>query len=121
MLGDKAEALETAAKSGDFDFVRANTPVFLEVARQLVADIANLLGKLAAKQAKPKRDRPDKEALARLCIGCKNNDMDEIDAVMAELEAYEYEFDDGLTAWLRENVDQINLDHIQEKLSAFVA
>jgi signal transduction histidine kinase/CheY-like chemotaxis protein len=119
MLGDKAEALEQAAKAGDFGFVRANNPVFLEVARQLVADIENLLGNIAATQVKPKKDTPDTEALARLFTGCKNNDMDEVDTAMAELEAYEYVFDDGLMAWLRDNVDQINLTQIQEKISAF--
>jgi len=116
-VGDRAEALEQAAKSGDFDFVRANNPALLEAARQLVADIDKLLAKLAVNDAKPQKDKPDKEALARLFSGCKNNDMDEVDAAMEELEGYAYESDAGLVAWLRENVDQIHLSQIQEKLS----
>jgi len=118
MIGDQAEALEQAAKAGDFDFVRANNPAFLAAAKRLVADIDKLFAKMAEKKAKPKKDRPDGETLEKLFIACKNNDMDDVDAAMSELEGYEYALDDGLIAWLRQNVDQMNFTEIQDKLAA---
>ena len=118
MVGDQAEALEKAAKSGNFNFVYAKNPAFLQATRRLVADIKKMLGKMAERDAKPKKDTPEQETLKKLSIACKNNDMDEVDAAMAELEGYEYELDNGLMAWLRENVEQINLAEIQGKISA---
>jgi len=119
-LGDQAEALEKAAKSGDFAFVRANNPACLQAAQRLVADIDELLGKIAGKSAKPRKDKPDRETLEKLSIACKNNDMDDVEAAMAELEDYEYEADDGLMVWLRKNVGEINLTQIEGKLSALL-
>ena len=117
-VGNQAEALEKAAKAGDFSFVNANNPVFLQTARQLVADISEMLDQIAAQNPKPQKDKPDNEPLARLLAACGTHDMDEVDEAMSELEAYEYQNDDGLVAWLRDNVDQINLAKIKEKLSA---
>ena len=118
MVGDQAEALEKAAKAGNFDFVRAHNPAFLEIVWRLVADIEQILGKVAASGTKPKKDKPDEETLKEMVIACKNNDMDDVEAAMSKLEGYEYESDDGLMAWLRKNVEQINLAEIEEKLSA---
>jgi HPt (histidine-containing phosphotransfer) domain-containing protein len=118
IVGDKAEALEKAAKSGDFDFVRVKNPPFLEVVRQLVTDIEKLLAKMTVNRAaKPQKDKPDGETLKNLLIACKNNDMDDMDEAMSQLESYEYRSDDGLMAWLKQNVAQMNLTEIQEKLS----
>ena len=43
--------------------------------------------------------------------------MDGADAAMAEIEAYEYDSDDGLAVWLRQNIDQMNFSQIKERLS----
>jgi hypothetical protein len=47
--------------------------------------------------------------------------MDGVDSAMMELETYDYESDNELSAWLRENVDKMNFAQIRERLSAISA
>jgi hypothetical protein len=57
------------------------------------------------------------EALSRLLAACDAYDMDGVDAAMKEIEASRYGADEGLVAWLRENVDRMNFAEIKERLS----
>ena len=118
--GDMAEALEKAAKAGDFDFVLAHNQDFIKNIENLVAHVDGMLEEMASKKSTPKKNRPDIETLTKLLTACKNYDMDGVDAAIAEIEKYEYESDDGLTAWLRANVEQMNFTQIEEKLSALI-
>jgi len=118
LIAAKAEALEKTAKAGDFDFVSANTPAFLDAVQKLVADIEDLLDKMFAENPKPQKDKPDAMVLAKLLTACENYDMDGVDAAMLELEGFEYESDNELLSWLRENVDQMNFTQIKERLLA---
>jgi len=43
--------------------------------------------------------------------------MSEAEAAIAEIECYEYENDNGLTVWLRKNIERMNFVQIIEKLS----
>ena len=115
-VGNLAEALETAANAGDIDFVLANHPAFLQAALELVANLKELLEKMTAGKAKPKKDKPDDKVLDRLLAACEHYDIDEIDAAIAEIESYTYESDTELVAWLRENVNQMNYTQIIKKL-----
>jgi len=116
LLGNQAMELEKAAKEGNFVYVRSNNPVFLDAANKLMADIDEFLGVMDAKSNKPVRQKPEDELLSRLADGCKNYDVDEIDAAMGEIEKSVYESDDGLVCWLRDNIDQMNYTLIIEKL-----
>jgi CheY-like chemotaxis protein/HPt (histidine-containing phosphotransfer) domain-containing protein len=116
--GDRAEALEKAAKAGDFGFVAANNAGFIEYVSMLVADIENALDKNIEKKERPKKDKPDMEVLLKLLAACKNYKTSDMEEAMAIIESFEYESDDGLAHWLRENVDQLNYSEIVEKLSA---
>jgi signal transduction histidine kinase/DNA-binding response OmpR family regulator len=115
-LGDKAKALEKAANARNFDFVSSNNNDFLRAAWKLVTDIEKMLDRIAEKKPKPKKEKPDLDVLSKLLFACKNYDMDGVDAAMAEIETYEYESNDGLAIWLRENVDHMNFAQIIEKL-----
>jgi HPt (histidine-containing phosphotransfer) domain-containing protein len=117
-VGAKAEALEHAAKDGNYDFVTAHNADFIEAAEVLIAALDDLLRKMAVENPKPRKDKPDSGALSRLLASCEAYDMDGVDAAMAEIEEYDYESDDGLAAWLRVNVDLMNFSQIREKLSA---
>ena len=116
-IGDRAEALEKAAKEGNIDFVNANNATFIEVVERLISELNNMLKQKSLKKPKPKKDRPDKKVLDRLIAACVAYDMDGVDAAMTELELYEYESDGGLAVWLRENVDMMNFAEVIEKLS----
>ena len=117
-VGTAAEALEKAADGGDIEFLNENNPAFLRAAGMLISDIEDMLRKIASENPKPLKTRPDDEILIRILSACENFRMDEVDAAMEELEYFEYTSDDGLSAWLRQNVDQMNFDQIIEKLSS---
>ncbi|MCL1812761.1 MAG: transporter substrate-binding domain-containing protein [Treponema sp.] len=119
ITGSGAEALEKAAKAGDFDFVSANNNAFIETAEKLLDDIENLLGGIAV-NPKPKKEKPDLELLAIILNACKNYDIEKIDAAMAKIDSYEYESDDGLAVWLRDNVDHLDYEQIAERLSSLL-
>ena len=119
-VGGQAKVLEKAAKEGDFDFVSANTPALLEAAARLVADIRELLAKLATENPRPRKGEPDRDLLKQLLAACENFNVDGIDAAMAELESCEYESGGELVSWLRANVDRADYAQIEERLSTLI-
>ena len=116
-IGNMAETLEKAAREGDFAFVSKNNVFFWETVEALIAGLNDLLRQMASLGRKPGRDQPDEETLKKLLAACEAYDMDGVDAAMAELESFEYESGGGLLAWLKENVAQMNLRQIKERLS----
>ena len=114
-----AEDLEKAALAGDYDYVAAQNANLVEKALNLITGINALLKEIDADNQKPKKERPDKDTLNKLCIACENYDMIGVDAALEELEANDYEFDGELVVWLRENAEQMNFDEISKKLSLF--
>jgi signal transduction histidine kinase/CheY-like chemotaxis protein len=117
-LGDQAEALEMAAKEGKYDYVAANNGNFIQIAEKMISDLDSMLSQMTTGKAKPKKDKPDGAVLEKLLKACDIYDMDGVDAAMTEIENYEYESDDGLSAWLRKNVEMMNFAQIKERLAA---
>jgi CheY-like chemotaxis protein len=117
-LGKRAEELEHAARSGDFEFVSANNGAFLEAADRLLANLSSSLEVLRASEKKPEKAEPDSEVLERLREACAKYDMDEVDATMAELERFTYARQPELVAWLRESVDKMEFQQILDRLPA---
>ena len=115
-VGDKAEALEKAAKEGNFDFIKANNADFLAMTAKLVSDLEKMLGNIDADKPIPRKDKIDPEALKKLLDACEQYDMDGVDAAMEEIERFEYDSDNGLCGWLRTNVEETNFAQIKEKL-----
>ncbi|MCL2042542.1 MAG: ATP-binding protein [Treponema sp.] len=115
--GDTAETLEKAAVAGDYNFVNSANQKFLDIILQLLTDIENVILK-SEKNQKPVREKPDDLILADLLKSCESYDIDKIDAAMAEIECCEYSRDEGLAAWLRDNVDQGKYGLIIDKLSS---
>ena len=116
-VGESAWELEKAAKTGDLDYINKNTPAFLESAWKLINDLDAMLLAINAENPKPKKDKPDSEALSRLLEACEMYDMDGVDAAMAEIDGYQYEADGGLAEWLRENADIMNFEQIVQRLA----
>ncbi|MCL2127950.1 MAG: histidine kinase, partial [Treponema sp.] len=116
-IGAEAEALEKAANAGNFPFVAAGNPEFIEAVNELIDSLENALDRMEEENSKPVKDRPDAELLGRLIDACQAYDIDAIDKIMDEIESFEYEADGGLAAWLRENVDLMNLTQIVDRLS----
>jgi len=114
-IGEQAKGLEEAAKTGDLDYINKHNQAFLDAAWKLVNDIEEML--IGLNKEKPKKDRPDNNALLRLAASCKEYNMYEAEKAMIEMERYQYESDNGLVNWLRENIDKSNFIEIMEKLS----
>jgi CheY-like chemotaxis protein len=117
-IGDLAEALELAAKAGDFEFVAENSTVFLDATGKLIHATALLLEKFDAAHPKPKRDAPDTALLGRMRACCENYDMDGVDGAMAELERFDYTSQADLVLWLRARVDSMDFQEILNRLPA---
>jgi len=67
------------------------------------------------------RRKAEKGQARQRCFGqirsaCEEGDIGAVDVAMNEIEKYGYDSDEGLTAWLRENVDGMNYVAIAEKL-----
>jgi signal transduction histidine kinase/CheY-like chemotaxis protein/HPt (histidine-containing phosphotransfer) domain-containing protein len=121
VTGNMAEALEKAAKAGDFGFVHTHNQDFIKTVEELLEHIDDVIKEMTPENSKALKDKPDIETLSELLAACKKYDMDAVDAAMSDIENFKYESDDGLAAWLRTNVEQMNFAQIEEKLSALIA
>ena len=119
-VGDFAEQLEKAAKSGDFEFVQNNNKDFIELVSTLIGDIKAFFVSLDEARPKPIKAKLEKESMERLSVACDTYDMDSVDELMAEITSYQYVEDDDLVGWLVENARQTNFPEIVEKLSSLV-
>jgi CheY-like chemotaxis protein/anti-sigma regulatory factor (Ser/Thr protein kinase) len=115
-VGKKSENLEKAAVAGDLDYIREHNPVFLDAAHKLINNVETMINKIDDETPRPKKDKPDRELLEKLADACEFYHMDGVNEAMKEIDLYEYEADDGLGKWLRENVDLMNFGQIAEKL-----
>jgi len=117
MIGESAEKLEKAAKAGDYSFVAAHNPTFLYAAWKLIHDLENLLAAADAENPKPTKDKPDNETLLKIFSACQEYDIDSLEEIVKDMEKYRYTSDDGLAAWLSNNVKLTNFKEIIELLS----
>jgi len=115
-IGEDAALLEKAAASGDMDYIKKHNTQFFETISKIVLDIEEMLEGIDAAKMKPKKDKPDVEILASLLEACDKYDMDSADAAMKELEKYQYESDNDLIPWLRDNIDIVNFEEVGEKI-----
>jgi signal transduction histidine kinase/CheY-like chemotaxis protein/HPt (histidine-containing phosphotransfer) domain-containing protein len=119
-IGNKAEELEHAAKSGAFDFVRANNGGFIQATEALLAELSALIRDFADSHPKERKSAPDKAVLAALKTACESFDMNGAEKAMRELESFEYEKGSELIKWLREQVYVMGFKQICERLSSEV-
>jgi CheY-like chemotaxis protein len=118
-IGNRAEALEHAAKAGDMAFVEANNGGFIEAVEKLLDTLRAALSLVDVERPKLQKDVPDEALLEKLAECCENYDMDGIDEVMAELEKFDYTAGAtgaDLVVWLRERVERMELAEIRDRL-----
>jgi len=119
-LADISEKLEHAAKAGNYEFISAHNTSFLESARQLISEIDEMIKHACPGNPKPKKEKPDMDVLEKLLDACKQFDTDEIDVLIKELDAYEYELGGDFITWLSKNANQYNFKEIKEGLSSML-
>jgi CheY-like chemotaxis protein len=120
-LGNMAEELEHAAKAGNMEFVETHNSGFVESTEKLLDTLRTALDSIDTENPKPRKDVPDAALLGKLAEYCENYDMDGIDGVMKELDAFDYETQADLVAWLREHVERMELAEIRNRLSTAAA
>lgn len=118
-LAENAARLEEAAKAGDAAYINRHKAAFAKEAHSLYTEIIVALAAIDAQNPRPKKNKPNAEMLAQLCKACEVYDMDGIDDAMAQIDAYEYETDAELAAWLRERADMADFSSIAEKLLGY--
>jgi len=119
-IGETASLLEKAAAAGEIKFIYDHNPLFLKHITELINNINDMLSRLKGEDTKGKKEKPDDALLEKLLVVCKKYDMDGADAVMDEIEKFQYEADDGLVLWLRDNIDLVHFDEVAEKLNGLL-
>jgi PAS domain S-box-containing protein len=118
-IGQEAEALEQAAKAGDYETVASKNLAFIAKAETLLGGLRKLLEGAAEKGGdKPRAPEPDKALLEKLLDASKHFKPAIMEEIMTELEGCEYESGGELIPWLREQLDNLEYDAIREKLEA---
>ncbi len=111
-IGKAAEALEMAAKAGDFETVLTRHAAFEKNAESLLDDMDEALVKIGAVVQKQVADEPNEALLKELRAACAAFDMDRVDTAMERLELFRYKRGEKLVAWLREQVDNMAFEEI---------
>jgi len=115
----QAEALEHAARKKDMRYVAANHDSFIKVTEKLLKDINIFLGAVTKQAgAKPLAPKPDAALLRDIAEACKRYKVNDMEEMLHKLESYQYESGGDLVVWLREQVDNLEYDVIQERLAA---
>ncbi|MDR2483124.1 MAG: response regulator [Treponema sp.] len=119
-VGRKAEALEAAARSGDFQKVLAENASFIESVRFLLLDLEDLLKRTAERtEERPRVPAPDGALLSRLLDAVKRYKSAIMEEILMELESYEYERGGELVVWLRQQMDNLEYEAIKNRLESF--
>jgi HPt (histidine-containing phosphotransfer) domain-containing protein len=117
-VGDYAAALEIAARTKDFETIRAKNGGFIKTVETLLSGLNELLAKTEKDGTKKQRvGAPDRRLLGELLEACKQyKPMAEIERVVIELEKYEYDSGGELVFWLRKQLDNLEYDAIRDRL-----
>ena len=118
-LADIAERLEKAAREGDRAFITNHNPAFIRSARQLIAEIDEMLASHSPVAPKPKKDAPETALLAGLLTACGQYDTDKIDAAISELDAFEYVTGGAFVIALVQNARRFDFVKIMEQLTSY--
>jgi PAS domain S-box-containing protein len=119
--GRMAEALEIAAKDGDFARVMAGNETFIGNVETLLSQLEDLERSAdeiekEAGSAKNTLPAPDRSLLEKMLNASRDYDIDAMQSVMDELDQYSYESEGELISWMKEQVVNFGYDAISEKL-----
>ena len=124
-LGDEAKALEFASKAFDWETVQRDNPALVEHAYALIAQLEDLVAKIAradelATDARPLSEEPDKAKLKELLYATLNFDVEVMEHILEELDKTRYASAPKLIAELRDDLTNFRYDLIEEKVKALL-
>jgi signal transduction histidine kinase/CheY-like chemotaxis protein len=113
----QAEALESAAKSHDIQFIEMNNNHFIEEVERILGGLKELFALIASQAgAKPMCRKPDPALLEKLSGAARHYNVKVMDEILEKLEANDYEQGGELVNWLREQVDNLEYEAIYKRL-----
>jgi signal transduction histidine kinase/CheY-like chemotaxis protein/HPt (histidine-containing phosphotransfer) domain-containing protein len=117
-VGKKAEALEAASRRKDIEFVKTNNKILVEEATALHQNLEKLLASAAEHSgAKPSAKSPDAELLKQFLDACKQFKSSLMEEILDKIDAYQYESGGDLVHWLREQMDNLEYDAMEQRLT----
>jgi HPt (histidine-containing phosphotransfer) domain-containing protein len=114
-LGNKAAALEKAARDGNSAELEEGTPGFLKELEELVSVLKELPEK-SAKTPKGRKEKPESELLAALLSAARNFNNGLMLECLNALEEWDYVNGGGLISWIREKADEYDYEAIVKRL-----
>jgi PAS domain S-box-containing protein len=119
--GRMAEALEIAAKSGDFARVMAGNGTFVGKIEELLLQFEALSSSADEVSKETDSDKsilpsPDRSLLKKMLKASQEYDINAMQDIMEYLEHNQYEFGGELIAWLKEQLVNFGYDEISERL-----
>jgi CheY-like chemotaxis protein len=116
-VGNCAAALEAAARKGDSGTIKAKNGWLIKTAETLISSLNELLVKNEKnKNKKQPAAVPDPHLLDKLLAASKQYRSALMEEAIVELERYEYDSGGDLVLWLREQLDNLEYDAIQDRL-----
>ncbi|MDR1481690.1 MAG: transporter substrate-binding domain-containing protein [Synergistaceae bacterium] len=125
-VGKMAEALEHAARTGEWQTVRSGHDALIDMTNTLIAQLKELLKdtleKSSGKQrGKPRRAAPDRVILEKMLSAARHFKTSQMEDLLVELEEFDYENETDLIGWLGEQISNIEYDAITERLGEILA
>jgi signal transduction histidine kinase/CheY-like chemotaxis protein len=116
-VADKAEALEAAARGGNFSFIEENNGEFIASAAALAENIEKALANprcdASSKDVAPE---PDEETLGRMLEAAGSYDTQAMETILEELERHGYERGEELIKVMRAQLENLEYDEIKGAL-----
>jgi CheY-like chemotaxis protein len=121
-VGKKAEDLEAASLRKDIEFIKANNGILLEEAAGLHKNLEKLLASAAEHTgAKPVARSPDAELLKQFLDACKQFKSSLMEEILDKIDTFKYESGGDLVQWLREQMDNLEYDAMEKRLTEELA
>jgi hypothetical protein len=109
--------MEAAARAGDIETIKTKNSGLVETVETLISGLNELAAKAEKNRGKKQRAAaPDPDLLGRLLEACKEYRPVLMEEAVRELEKYDYDSGGDLVAWLREQLDSLDYDVIQDRL-----
>jgi PAS domain S-box-containing protein len=114
-----AEDLEQAGRNKDKRYIQTHTDPFIKIVEQMLEKLKKFMASVAEQaEGKPLFPKPDKAVLRDIAEACKHYKVNKMEEMLDKLEMYQYESGGDLVVWLREQMDNLEYDAIQERLTA---
>jgi len=113
----QADALERASRKKDMRYIELNNALFIKDVEKLLSRLREFLAAVTEqKNEKSVSSQPDPVLLQELAEASKRYKANIMEEILEKLEMYRYESGGELVQWLREQMDNLEYDIIQQRL-----